>query len=166
LDLSLACSWPSTPRVLPRRKTGLGVTGGVLSRRQSRALRDFRSMIFEIRLGQNKRRDSWICICGTRKVRSAHPNSVESSIYLRHDVLGRGIGKELYSRLLTELAARDYHAIIGGISFPNEASVRLHEKLGFVKIGAFREVGFKFGRWIDMGYWELVLTNHNTQTVS
>jgi phosphinothricin acetyltransferase len=46
---------------------------------------------------------------------------------------------------------------VGGIALPNEASVALHESLGFVKIGQFKEVGFKLGRWIDVGYWELIL---------
>ena len=49
------------------------------------------------------------------------------------------------------------HSVIGGISLPNEASVRLHEKLGFKKIGQFDEVGYKFDRWIDVGYWQLLL---------
>ena len=62
---------------------------------------------------------------------------------------------------MNQLKALGYHAIIGGMSLPNEASRALHEKLGFQKIGEFREVGYKFDRWIDVGYWELVLATDN-----
>lgn len=51
----------------------------------------------------------------------------------------------------------DFHAIIGGIALPNNASVALHEKFGFEKVAHFKEVGFKFNKWIDVGYWELVI---------
>jgi phosphinothricin acetyltransferase len=53
--------------------------------------------------------------------------------------------------------AAGYHAIIGGIALPNEASVGLHERLGFTRVAHFRETGFKMDRWIDVGYWELLL---------
>jgi len=57
--------------------------------------------------------------------------------------------------LLADLRQGEVHVVIGGIALPNEASVRLHEKLGFRKVAHFKEVGYKFGRWIDVGYWEL-----------
>lgn len=60
----------------------------------------------------------------------------------------------LYKKLFEELAETNVHAIIAGIALPNEASVKLHENFGFEKIAHFREVGFKFGKWIDVGYWE------------
>ena len=63
----------------------------------------------------------------------------------------------LYAALLDEIRSASMHAVIAGISLPNDASIRLHEKLGFRKIGHFEEVGYKFGRWIDVGYWELLL---------
>ena len=59
--------------------------------------------------------------------------------------------------LIARMRAAGLHCAIGGISLPNPASVALHEKLGFVPIGRFREVGFKQGRWVDVGYWELTL---------
>lgn len=90
------------------------------------------------------------------KTREAYKRSVETSIYLSKDHLGKGIGKKLYAALLELLQKEGFHAIIGGVSLPNEASVRLHESLGFEKIAQFREVGFKFGQWIDVGYWELI----------
>ena len=87
------------------------------------------------------------------KQRSAYRHSVESTIYLDADCTRAGIGKQLYQQLITVLPA-SIHLIIGGIALPNAASVALHERLGFDKVAHFREVGFKFGRWIDVGYWQ------------
>jgi len=92
------------------------------------------------------------------KSRSAYRYSVESTVYVAEDRLGRGYGTRLYAALLDELRQRHLHNVIGGISLPNAASVALHEKLGFRKLGEFREVGWKFSRWIDVGYWELLLS--------
>ena len=90
------------------------------------------------------------------KAREAYARTTETSIYLHKDHGGKGYGKALYTHLLEELKEMGYHAIIGGMSLPNESSQALHEKLGFKKIAEFKEVGFKFGRWIDVGYWELI----------
>ncbi len=95
---------------------------------------------------------------GPWKMRSAYRHTVETSVYVDRAAKGRGVGAELYGALIAELRAHDIHAVIGGVSLPNEASVRLHERLGFSKIGQFAQVGFKFGRWIDVGYWQLLLT--------
>lgn len=89
--------------------------------------------------------------------RSAYRNSVEASIYLHHAATARGIGKALYSRLLEELTSLGYHVVIGGVALPNPSSVALHEKLGFVRVAHYREVGRKFGRWIDVAYWQKYL---------
>ena len=91
------------------------------------------------------------------KTRSAYRFSVESTIYLDPKLVGRGIGTTLYRALIDELRERNVHCAVGGIALPNPASIALHEKLGFVKIGQFEEIGWKHGRWIDVGYWELVL---------
>jgi phosphinothricin acetyltransferase len=91
------------------------------------------------------------------KVRAAYRHSVESSIYLAPRATGRGLGSQLYGALIAELRHRGLHCVIGGAALPNPASVALHEKLGFSKVAEFREVGFKFGRWIDVAYWELTL---------
>ncbi len=90
------------------------------------------------------------------KLRQAYKHSVEASIYVRNQAKQKGIGSELYKKLLEELAETDVHAIIAGISLPNEASVRFHEKLGFEKVAHFREVGYKLGRWVDVGFWEML----------
>lgn len=91
------------------------------------------------------------------KSRSAYRFSVESTIYLAASEQGRGIGTELYGALLAELKQRGFHSAVGGIALPNPASIALHEKLGFKKIAQFAEIGRKFDRWIDVGYWQLVL---------
>ena len=90
------------------------------------------------------------------KLRRAYKHSAEVSIYVRNQSKQIGIGSELYRRLLEELAESDVHAIIAGISLPNEASVRFHEKLGYEKVAHFREVGYKLGRWVDVGFWEML----------
>ncbi|MBP6004065.1 MAG: N-acetyltransferase [Pyrinomonadaceae bacterium] len=89
--------------------------------------------------------------------REAYRQTIEISVYIRPGKDGTGIGSELYRRLIDEIRSLDHHAVIAGISLPNEPSVHLHEKFGFEKVAHFREVGRKFDRWIDVGYWQLVL---------
>ena len=87
--------------------------------------------------------------------RAAYAHATESTIYLRHGLEGHGLGTRLYSELVRCSFARGYRQLIGGIALPNEPSVRLHEKLGFVKASHLARVGFKFERWIDVGHWQL-----------
>ncbi len=91
------------------------------------------------------------------KSRSAYRFSVESTVYVSPAFARRGIGSRLYGALIDELRARNVHCAVGGIALPNPASIALHEKLGFVKIAEFKEIGYKLGRWVDVGYWELLL---------
>jgi phosphinothricin acetyltransferase len=91
---------------------------------------------------------------GRWRTREGYRHSVETSIYLAPQATGHGLGRALYSRLLDALADCGVHAVIGGIALPNPASVVLHERLGFEPVARFREVGRKFGRWIDVGYWQ------------
>jgi phosphinothricin acetyltransferase len=91
------------------------------------------------------------------KSRCSYRFSVESTIYLDQAATGRGIGTQLYTVLIAGLKQDNYHGIIGGVALPNEASVALHQKLGFQKVAQFKEVGWKFDKWIDVGYWELIL---------
>lgn len=91
------------------------------------------------------------------KARSGYRFAAESSIYLAPAQTRRGFGSALYARLLENLRARNVHCVIGGAALPNPASVALHERLGFTKVAHFRENGFKFGRWIDVAYWQRVL---------
>ena len=89
--------------------------------------------------------------------RIAYSQTSETSVYLRKDVRGKGIGKTLYVELLKQMKARDLKVAIGCITMPNDPSVRLHEKLGFTKVGIFHGVGYKFEQWLDVGFWELKL---------
>ena len=90
------------------------------------------------------------------KLRQAYKHSVEVSIYVRNQAKQKGIGSELYKVLLEELAETDVHALMAGIALPNDSSVRFHEKLGYEKVAHFREVGYKLGRWVDVGFWEML----------
>jgi L-amino acid N-acyltransferase YncA len=98
------------------------------------------------------------CYASRWKARSAYRHSVETTIYLKPGCEGRGLGRQLYAALLDVLKAKGVHAAIGGAALPNVASAALHEKLGFERVGTFREVGFKHGRWVDVAYWEIVLS--------
>ena len=89
--------------------------------------------------------------------REGYRTSVETTIYLDHSHAGKGLGFELYGRLLEELRAQQLHAVIGIIGLPSPASVTLHEKLGFKKSGELKEIGTKFDKWVDVGYWQLLL---------
>lgn len=91
------------------------------------------------------------------KERSAYRYAAELSIYLHRDAVGRGIGTRLFGTLLDMLHSQGIHTVIGGVSLPNAASIALLEKLGFVKTAQFREVGYKCGHWIDVGYWQRLL---------
>lgn len=91
------------------------------------------------------------------KSRISYRHSVESTIYLADGAMGRGIGAQLYGTLIAGLRERGVHTVLGGIALPNDASIALHEKLGFEKVAQFREVGRKFGKWIDVGYWQKIL---------
>jgi L-amino acid N-acyltransferase YncA len=91
------------------------------------------------------------------KERSAYRYSVETGIYLDPEYTGRGIGAKLKEALLEKLKEKSVHSVICGIALPNPASVALCEKFGFEKIAHFKEVGFKLNKWVDVGYWELVL---------
>ena len=90
--------------------------------------------------------------------RSAYRRSVESTIYLDDDCAGQGLGTTLYSALLDILVDQQVHCVLAGIALPNPGSVALHEKLGFEKVAHLAEVGNKFDRWVDVGYWQRLLS--------
>jgi L-amino acid N-acyltransferase YncA len=92
---------------------------------------------------------------GTFRERLAYQWTTEATVYLRQDVRGRGVGKLLYTDLLKRLKQQGFVNVIGGITLPNEASVRLHETCGFTKIANISDAGFKFEKWWDVGYWQL-----------
>lgn len=91
------------------------------------------------------------------KTRASYRYSTETTVYLEPGQGGKGYGLRLYAALLEALRGTQIHAAIGGIALPNAPSVALHEKLGFAKVAQFPEVGFKLGRWVDVGYWQKLL---------
>ncbi|WP_374012737.1 arsinothricin resistance N-acetyltransferase ArsN1 family B [Pseudoxanthomonas koreensis] len=91
------------------------------------------------------------------KGRCAYRFSVEATIYLDASHTGKGVGSQLYKALIAAIRAASMHAVIGGIALPNEPSIGLHERLGFKKVAHFEQVGYKQDRWVDVGYWQLLL---------
>jgi len=89
--------------------------------------------------------------------RSAYRHTAETTIYLDASACGRGHGRRLYGTLLDQLRGLPVHVVVGVIALPNDASVALHEKLGFEKVAHYRAVGRKFDRWLDVGAWQLLL---------
>jgi phosphinothricin acetyltransferase len=94
----------------------------------------------------------------TFRTKAAYARSVETSIYLDPEALGQGIGSGLYARLLADLEDEtDAHRAYGGVTLPNAASIALHERFGFKQVGVFSDVGFKFGRYWDVAWFERAL---------
>jgi phosphinothricin acetyltransferase len=87
----------------------------------------------------------------------AYKYTVEHSVYVRSDVRARGLGATLLKALIQQAQEQDYHVMVGAVDRRNEASVRLHMKLGFIHAGALNEVGYKFGRWLDLSFYVLTL---------
>jgi L-amino acid N-acyltransferase YncA len=94
---------------------------------------------------------------GPFHTRCAYQWSVESSIYIKRGHQGAGIGRSLYEQLFAILKRQGVVNVIGGMTLPNEASRKLHESFGFVQVAQYRDIGFKLGRWWDVGYWQLQL---------
>lgn len=93
----------------------------------------------------------------TWKTRVAYRFSVEITVYLAHQGTAKGVGTALYQTLFEALESKQIHAVVACIALPNPHSVALHEKFGMRKVGHFEEVGEKFNRWIDVGYWQVNL---------
>jgi L-amino acid N-acyltransferase YncA len=93
----------------------------------------------------------------TWKARAAYRHTLESTVYVDAKLVGKGIGRKLYDALFAILREKSIHIVIGVIALPNEASIILHEKFGMHKAAHFSEVGFKFNRWLDVGYWQVTL---------
>lgn len=87
----------------------------------------------------------------------AYKYSVEHSIYIHKDNRRKGLGGLLLRELIAQAQARDKHLMIGGIDATNDSSIRLHEREGFTHAGTVRQAGFKFGRWLDLAFYQLLL---------
>lgn len=88
---------------------------------------------------------------------AAYKYSVENSVYVAAQARGRGVGKLLIPPLIEAAGKLEMHTILAGIDASNEASIRLHEAFGFIEVAHFKQVGYKFGRWLDLKFLQLVL---------
>ena len=91
------------------------------------------------------------------RTRAAYASSCDVAVYVDPASARQGIGRALYAELLPVLAGKGYHAAFAGIALPNEASIGLHEAMGFAPVGVYREVGWKLGDWRDVGWWQRLL---------
>lgn len=93
------------------------------------------------------------------KLRQAYEHTAEVSVYVKNDAKKKGVGTSLYFDLFEQLTETNVHAMVAGIALPNDPSIGFHERLGFKKVAQFNEVGYKLGRWIDVGYWQMMNKN-------
>lgn len=91
------------------------------------------------------------------RTRNAYVHTVESTVYLKPNVVHKGIGTKLYQELIYLLQEMDFHAVISRISMPNDESISFHKKFGFKEAGLLKEIGYKFNRWIDVAYLQMIL---------
>ena len=94
---------------------------------------------------------------GVFRDRPAYKYTVEHSVYVHKDHRRKGLGKVLMERLIVAAREQDFHVMVGGIDATNAVSIALHEQLGFVHAGTIRESGYKFGRWLDLAFYQLTL---------
>ena len=95
---------------------------------------------------------------GVFRARPAYKYSVEHSVYIHHAHRGQGLGLWLLRELIACATAQQLHVMVGGIDAANTASIALHTKLGFVHAGTIQQAGFKFGRWLDVAFYQLTLS--------
>lgn len=88
------------------------------------------------------------------KARTAYCQTIETTIYLTQESVGKGFGSLLYERLIESAKSHDFRELIGLIALPNLPSTALHQKMGFEEVGVLKKVGYKFDRYIDVGIWQ------------
>jgi L-amino acid N-acyltransferase YncA len=94
---------------------------------------------------------------GTFRAWPAYKYSVEHSVYVEARFRGRGLGKRVLQEVIAAAQGQGYHVLVGVIDASNSVSIRLHERLGFTHSGTLRQAGFKFGRWLDVAFYQLIL---------
>jgi L-amino acid N-acyltransferase len=94
---------------------------------------------------------------GTFRAFPAYKYTVEHSVYVHRDHRGQGLGRVLLERIVALAGEHDVHVLVGGIDAANGASIELHKRLGFEHAGTVRQAGFKFGRWLDLALYQLIL---------
>ena len=92
------------------------------------------------------------------RARPACKYTLEHSVYVHARHRGKGVGRGLLEQLIAMAREQQYHTLIGALDMNNRASMALHESLGFVHVGTIREAAFKFGRWLDLGFYQLILS--------
>lgn len=124
---------------------------------------------FRTRIAQVRERHPWLVAVDDRGAvagfvyASAHRDapsyqwSVNTSVFIRADARGQGLGKSLYTELFRQLVDLGYCRAFAGIALPNAGSVALHESLGYRLLGVYEQVGFKLGAWRDVGWWQKAL---------
>jgi phosphinothricin acetyltransferase len=98
---------------------------------------------------------------GSFRIRPAYKYTIENSLYVHKDFRDKGLGKLLLQEIIKHATAQNYHCIVGVIDAENERSIALHQKFGFESVGTFKQVGFKFDKWLDATFMQLTL---NTPT--
>lgn len=94
---------------------------------------------------------------GQFRVRPAYKYTVEHSVYVRSDKRGHGLGKALLQEIIIKAEEQSFHVMVGVIDASNEISLKLHEKEGFEFVGIMKQVGYKFGKWLDASFYQLIL---------
>lgn len=94
---------------------------------------------------------------GSFRVRPAYKYTIEHSVYVRADKRGLGLGKVLLKAIIEKAVEQNFHVLVGVIDASNQISIKLHEKEGFRLIGVMPQVGFKFGKWLDAAFYQLIL---------
>lgn len=115
------------------------------------------SSYFPYFVAENNGKLTGYCYAHPWKERAAYCKTLETTIYLASEAKGRGLGTRLMTQLIKECRNRGYHALIACITAENEESCQFHERLGFKKVSHFEQVGQKFGRWLDVADYELML---------
>jgi L-amino acid N-acyltransferase YncA len=95
--------------------------------------------------------------------RAAYRWSVDVTVYVAEMARGKGVGRRLYGSLIPMLRAQGFRGAFAGIALPNDASIGVHEAVGFRALGVYKEVGFKLSAWRDVGWWRLELSNDSTR---
>jgi len=105
------------------------------------------------------------CYAQPFNLREAYRWTAESSVYVHSEHQGNGIGRELSLALLDTLKVQNIYSVLAGIALPNESSVGLHESLGYIQAANYRKVGFKFDEWHDVNWYQISLTERNSEPV-
>lgn len=97
------------------------------------------------------------CSLSQFRDKEAYKQTVEISVYVHNEARGKGVARKLIEHIIQLAKRAGHHVIIAGITTGNDISIRLHENFGFVHAGTIREVGYKFGEWQDVSFYQLIL---------